>query len=81
MATPSPIVANIYMEAFEKQALETSLKKPNLWVRYMDDIIVTWPHEHLAVDEFLSHLNSQHSAIQFTIEKEIDQNIKDRFDQ
>ena len=34
-----------------------------------------WPHGDHALDEFLTHLNSQHPAIQFTMEKEEDQKI------
>ena len=30
-----PIVANLYMDAFEKWALDTSTQKPNLWIRYI----------------------------------------------
>ena len=39
-----PIVANLYMEAFEKWALDTSTQKPNLWIRY----ICGWCFWHLA---------------------------------
>ena len=76
MGSPlSPTVANIYMEAFEKQALKTSLQKPDLWVRYVDDVFAIWPHGRQALDKFLSHLNSQHPAIQFTMGIETDQKI------
>ena len=51
------------MEAFEKQALETSTWQPNLWIRYVDDVFAIWLHGH------------QHPAIQFTMEKEEDQKI------
>ena len=76
MGSPlSPIVANLYMETFEKRALDTSAQKPNLWIRYVDDVFAIWPHGDQALDEFLTHLNSQHPAIQFTMEKEEDQKI------
>ena len=76
MGSPlSPIVANLYMETFEKWALDTSAQKPNLWIRYVDDVFAIWPHGDQALDEFLTHLNSQHPAIQFTMEKEEDQKI------
>ena len=76
MGSPlSPIVASLYMEAFEKWALETSSQKSNLWIRYVDDVFAIWPHGDQALDEFLTHLNSQHPAIQFTMEKEEDQKI------
>ena len=60
MGSPlSPIVANLYMEAFEKRALETSSQKFNLWIRYVDDAFAIWSHGDQALDEFLTHLNSQ----------------------
>ena len=49
-------------------------KKNSLLVRYVHDIFPTWPHEQ-ALKGFLNHLNSQHPAIQFTMEKETDKKI------
>ncbi len=55
MGSPlSPIVANLYMKAFEKRALDTSAQKPNLWIRYVDDVFAIWPHGDQALDEFLT---------------------------
>jgi hypothetical protein len=39
----SPIVSNIFMENFEKLALDTARYKPSLWLRYVDDAFVVWP--------------------------------------
>ena len=63
------------MEAFEKVALQTTDKKPKIWLCYVDDILVIWGHgkEHLQV--FLNHLNSQHNNIKFTLEEEKDNKI------
>ena len=41
----------------------------------MDDVFTIWPHGDQALDEFLTHLNSQRPAIQFTMEKEEVQKI------
>ena len=66
----SPIVANIYMEFFEKLALDTAAVKPKLWLRYVDDTFVIWEGSRDELDAFLHHLNSIRSSIQFTMETE-----------
>ena len=65
----------MYMEAFEKWALETSTQKPNLWIRYVNDVFTILSHGDQALNEFLTHFNLQHLAIQITMEKEEDQKI------
>ena len=71
MGSPlSPVVANLFMEAFEERALESAVLRPRLWLRYVDDTFVLWPHSAEELDTFQDHLNSQHPAIQFTMEKE-----------
>ena len=41
----------------------------------MKDVFAILPHGDQALDEFLTYLNSQHPAIQITMEKEEDQKI------
>ena len=69
MGSPvSPIVANLYMEHFEKQALETARNPPSIWFRYVDDTMTKLHEYH--VEEFSDHLNSIDEHIKFTSEAE-----------
>lgn len=71
MGSPlSPIVVNLYMENFEQRALETYSLTPKVWIRYVDDTFVVWPHGEEALNGFQTHLNGQHPSIQFTREDE-----------
>ena len=45
MGSPlSPIIANLFMESLEERAIESSPQKPSIWLRYVDDTFVVWPH-------------------------------------
>ncbi|XP_018562776.1 uncharacterized protein LOC108904627 [Anoplophora glabripennis] len=65
-----PVLANIYMEAFEKKALESTTLKPKCWYLYVDDTFIIWPHGRNTVADFLDHINGIHPDIQFTMEVE-----------
>jgi hypothetical protein len=71
----SPIVSNIFMEHFEKLALDSGQHKPSVWLQYIDDMFVVWSHGPLRLQDFLSHLNSLRPSIQFTMEVESDSAI------
>lgn len=66
----SPAVTNIFMEHFEKPALDTADLNPGTWLLYIDDTFVIWPHIQASLPEFLHHLNNLKPAIQFTMEVE-----------
>ncbi|KAG8444735.1 hypothetical protein GDO86_009779 [Hymenochirus boettgeri] len=69
MGSPvSPIVANLYMEEVEKQALNTFKGiAPSHWFRYVDD---TWVKIHQKeVQAFTEHINVVDQNIKFTREE------------
>jgi hypothetical protein len=63
------------MENFEKLALDLAQHKPSLWLRYVDDTFVVWPHGPSRLQDFLSHLSSLRPSVQFTMEIESDSAI------
>jgi len=69
MGSPvSSVAANLVMENIETRALETFADPPGLWKRYVDDTFVIMKRSKLS--EFVTHLNTLESFIQFTVEKE-----------
>jgi hypothetical protein len=62
----SPIVSNIFMENFEKLALDSAQYKPSLWLRYVDDAFVVWPHGSEQLPNFFNHCNTLRPSINFT---------------
>ena len=67
MGSPlSPIVANIFMEKIEEEALATEPHPPSLWKRYVDDTFVI--QEEKYKNEFFQHINSIDDNIKFTAE-------------
>ena len=64
MGSPiSPIVAYLFMEDLEVQAISTSPTPPALWKRYMDATFTIIKKANR--DNFLEHLNSIDPNIQF----------------
>jgi hypothetical protein len=68
MGSPiSPIIANIFMEEFEKNVLQTFPDGPSVWLRYVDDTFVIIKRE--MKDLFLNHINTQYRTIKFTLDE------------
>ena len=68
MGSPlSPIIANLYMEAFEEKAISTLPSPPSLWRRFVDDTFVII--KKTQKESFISLINSIDENIQFTIWK------------
>ena len=64
----APAYANLFMHNLESKALNLAPVKPNLWLRYIDDIFMGWtagdPEQLLL--EFLQCINQLHDNIKFT---------------
>ena len=67
MGSPvSPIVANLYMENFEVEALASAPHRPNIWYRYVDDTFTMMRTDE--IQSLTDHLNSRDPNIKFTFE-------------
>ena len=76
MGSPlSPVIANLYLESLEETAIQSAPSKPKLWVRYVDDTFVIWPHGPDRLQSFHQQLNKQHPKIQFTVKEEKDDQL------
>ena len=62
----SPIVANIFMEKFEIEALQTAPHPRSLFKRFVDDTFVILEAQYK--DEFFHQINSTDDNIKFTAE-------------
>ena len=70
MGSPlSPVLANLYMEYFESELLPNISGDIPLWVRYVDDILLAWPHGG-NFDDFFNKINNLAPTIKFTVEWE-----------
>ena len=62
----APNYANLFMDRFETKALDGWPLKPTLWLRFIDDIFMIWPHGRDELDNFIKYLNNIHEKIKFT---------------
>lgn len=62
----SPVVANFYMEAFEKQALASTPFKPSFYKRYVGHTFLICPHGEEKSPDFVAHLNKIHKSIVYS---------------
>ena len=60
-----PIVANLYMEHFEREVLRSASYPPRYWYRFVDDMWVIQQQAHKQL--FLDHINSIDPNIKFTV--------------
>ena len=75
MGSPaSPAIANLFMAKLEETALSTFAgDKPKVWYRYVDDVLSVV--KTTAIEQILTHLNSQHPTITFTTELDEKDNL------
>ena len=74
-----PVASCIFMNFFEEavlnQALHSDVKCPSMWLRYVDDVLLFWPHDVNDFDTFYALLNDFRPSIRFNLEKEEHQRI------
>ena len=64
----APASANLFMNRLEERLLDSWHTKPQVWMRYINDIFFIWIHGEDCLQEFISHLNGSHCTIKFTSE-------------
>ena len=64
----APAYANIFMGKLERVILSQAPLKPLYYKRYIDDILILWPHSEAELKDFLFSMNSFHPSIKFTYE-------------
>ena len=70
-----PIIAILYVETFETQALETVNLRPKLRIGYMDVVFAVPEHGEQLLKTLHDYLNNQHPAIRLAIEVRVDGGI------
>ena len=74
MGSPiSVVIAELTMQYFEAEALESPPCQPLFWKRYVDDCITALPADQIPA--FTQHLNSINPNIQFTVELEVNRTL------
>ena len=70
MGSPlGPVLANLFLGHLEQNWLQSAPQQLTFFTRYVDDTFILAPH-NFDTDSFLTHMNSRHDSITFTIEHE-----------
>ena len=64
----APPLAIIFMNDLERRFNSTAVTKPDLYMRYIDDVLGVWTDGPASLKQYIQHINEAHPAIQFTIE-------------
>ena len=59
----SPVVASLSMEYLEERVLNTTILQPKMWIRYVDDTFIIWPHGSTELEEFHQHLLTEKTPL------------------
>ena len=62
----APNYAIIFMNYLESNFLETTTRKPKIWLRFIDDILMIWSHGVQELKNFMDRINNYHPTIKFT---------------
>ena len=72
----SPIIAEIFVDNLENKIHNSEYKHHiKFWARYVDDIFCVWTGSDRDLDDFTTYINSLHYKINFTAEREINNQI------
>jgi hypothetical protein len=63
------------MEDIEDKYITLSSLHPKLWIRFVNDTFVIWPHGRDISEIFKDHLNIQFEDIKLTMEIEVGEKI------
>lgn len=64
----APPLAIIFMDSLERQFNNTAAHKPDIYMRYIDDVLGVWTNGSDNLRLYLQHINNAHPSIRFTIE-------------
>ena len=62
----APAMASLVVAAYEDKFLQNYTPSPLIWKRYIDDLLVIWPHSRPALQEFIENCNGMHPNLKFT---------------
>ena len=64
----APPLAIIFMGSLEDDFNSSAVHKPDLYMRYIDDVLGVWTKGATNLQEYFRHINNVHPSIKFTIE-------------
>ena len=64
----APPLAILFMDDLERQFNNTAETKPDIYMRYIDDVLGVWTDGADKLHQYLQHINQAHPSIKFTIE-------------